>query len=59
MDIAFSGFHRIDDGKIAETWVTWHNLATLTELGLWTPPALEEIEIIEQIFIFSAIGSVG
>jgi len=47
MDIAFSGFHRIEDGKIAETWVTWDNLAALSQLGLWAPPALEEIEVVE------------
>lgn len=47
MDIAFSGFHRIENGKIVETWVTWDNLAALTQLGLWAPPALEEIEVVE------------
>ena len=47
MEIAFSGFHRIEEGKIAETWVTWDNLAGLTQLGLWPPPEFEELEIVE------------
>lgn len=47
MEIDFAGFHRIEDGKIAETWVTWDNIAALTQLELWPPPALEEIEIVD------------
>jgi steroid delta-isomerase-like uncharacterized protein len=47
MEIAFAGIHRIEDGKIAETWVIWDNLAALTQLGLWPPPELEEIEIVD------------
>lgn len=39
MDCEFAGFHRIEDGKIAETWVTWDNLAVLQQLGLFPPPA--------------------
>ena len=42
MEIEFSGFHRIEDGKIAETWVTWDNLSGLTQLGLFPPEAPEE-----------------
>jgi predicted ester cyclase len=34
----FAGYHRIIDGKIAETWVTWDNLAALAQLGLFPPP---------------------
>jgi predicted ester cyclase len=26
-------FHRIDDGRIAETWIGWDNLAAMTQLG--------------------------
>lgn len=29
---------RIENGKIAETWVGWDNLAVLTQLGLFPPP---------------------
>ena len=29
---------RIANGKIAETWVGWDNLALLSQLGLWPPP---------------------
>lgn len=28
------GVHRIEDGKIAETWVTWDNLSMFQQLGL-------------------------
>jgi predicted ester cyclase len=41
MELDFSGMHRIADGKIVETWVTWDNLTALTQLGLY-PPAQEE-----------------
>lgn len=34
----FAGYHRIADGKITETWVTWDNLATLIQLGHFPPP---------------------
>lgn len=47
MEIDFAGIHRIEDGKIAETWVTWDNLTALTQLGLWPPPEFEEIEIVD------------
>ncbi len=28
---------RIEDGKFAETWITWDNLAVLSQLGLLPP----------------------
>lgn len=28
------GVHRISDGKIVETWVTWDNLSAFQQLGL-------------------------
>ena len=31
-------FHRIEDGKIAETWIGWDNLAAMAQLGV-LPPA--------------------
>jgi len=37
MELEFGGVHRIEDGKIAETWVTWDNMAGLTQLGLFPP----------------------
>ena len=31
--------HRFEEGKIAETWVSWDNVAMLTQLGFFpTPP---------------------
>jgi predicted ester cyclase len=41
MDVDFGGIHRIVDGKIAETWVTWDNLNGLAQLGHY-PPVPEE-----------------
>ncbi len=37
-----SGFHRLQNGKIVETWVTWDNLTTLKQLGLFPPPPAEK-----------------
>jgi len=42
MSLECAGFHRMVDGKIAETWVTWDNLAALTQLGLFPPPTAGE-----------------
>jgi steroid delta-isomerase-like uncharacterized protein len=39
MRIDFSAFLRIEQGKIAELWVTWDNLSGLTQLGHLPPPA--------------------
>ena len=36
-----AGFHRLEEGKIVETWVTWDNVAVLSQLGLF-PPAPPE-----------------
>ncbi|NOX84477.1 MAG: ester cyclase [Chlorobi bacterium] len=32
------GMFRIENGKIAELWVTWDNLSGLMQLGLFPPP---------------------
>lgn len=40
MTLEISGVHRIENGKIAETWLTWDNLAALTQLGHFPPPSL-------------------
>ncbi len=29
--------HRIEEGKIAETWISWDNVAMLTQLGFFPP----------------------
>jgi len=39
MQVEFFGIFRIENGRIAELWVTWDNLAALTQLGYWPPPA--------------------
>jgi len=41
MRVDFSAFLRVEDGKIAEMWVTWDNMAVLAQLGhLPAPPGL-------------------
>jgi len=30
--------HRFENGKIAETWVSWDNVAMLSQLGFFPPP---------------------
>jgi steroid delta-isomerase-like uncharacterized protein len=34
--------HRIEDGKIAETWVSWDNVAMLSQLGFFPLPQAEQ-----------------
>jgi steroid delta-isomerase-like uncharacterized protein len=36
--------HRIESGKVAETWISWDNVAMLTQLGHFPPPAAEQIQ---------------
>ncbi len=36
--VTIIGIHRIEKGKIAETWVTWDNVAWLTQLGHFPSP---------------------
>ncbi len=38
MDCKVVGIHRFENGKIAESWVTWDNMATLAQLGLLPKP---------------------
>ena len=37
-----AGFHRLEQGKIVETWVTWDNVAVLSQLGLFPPVPAKE-----------------
>jgi predicted ester cyclase len=37
MTVDFAGVFRVEDDKLAELWVTWDNLAGLTQLGHWPP----------------------
>lgn len=34
----FLSIFRVEDGRLAELWVEWDNLAMLTQLGLFPPP---------------------
>jgi steroid delta-isomerase-like uncharacterized protein len=38
VDGPFLAIFRIDDGRIAEMWVEWDNVAMLKQLGLFPPP---------------------
>jgi steroid delta-isomerase-like uncharacterized protein len=42
MQLDVGGVFRIGDGKLAELWVTWDNLAALTQLGHFPPPSAGE-----------------
>ena len=44
LELDFAGMHRIDDGKIVETWVIWDNLTGLTQLGFYPPETVEVVE---------------
>jgi predicted ester cyclase len=39
VNVPFLGMLRMENGKIAEMWVEWDNVAILTQLGLFPPPA--------------------
>ena len=41
MTLEFAGVHRFENGVIAETWLTWDNLAALIQLGHYPPPSLD------------------
>jgi len=44
-ELDVSGIHRLENGKIVETWVTWDNLAFLSQLGYFPPkPSTPENE---------------
>jgi len=34
--------HRLDNGKIVETWVSWDNVSFLSQLGFLPPPSADE-----------------
>ena len=40
-NLDFSGVHRLKNGKVVETWVTWDNITILTQLGLFPPKPME------------------
>ena len=37
--VTFMTIFRIEEGRIAEIWVEWDNIAMLSQLGLFPPPA--------------------
>jgi len=39
-ELEFSGIHRLENGKIVETWITWDNIAFLSQLGHFPPPTI-------------------
>jgi predicted ester cyclase len=38
----FLSLFRLEEGKIAELWVEWDNLAMLKQLGHFPPPTISE-----------------
>jgi predicted ester cyclase len=42
-ELDFSGVHRLENGKVVETWVTWDNITILSQLGHF-PPATNNFE---------------
>jgi len=42
MQIDVGGVFRIRDGRLAELWVIWNNLATLAQLGHFPPPPMTQ-----------------
>ncbi len=42
-ELDFAGVHRLENGKIVETWITWDNITILGQLGHF-PPAQVEIQ---------------
>jgi steroid delta-isomerase-like uncharacterized protein len=42
MQLDFAAFLRVHDGKIAEMWVTWDNMAALAQLG-HLPPSQSQV----------------
>ena len=40
-DLDFAGVHRLENGKVVETWVTWDNIAILSQLGHFPPKPQE------------------
>jgi predicted ester cyclase len=37
MTIVIIGMHRFENGRVAETWTAWDNVAALSQLGLFPP----------------------
>jgi steroid delta-isomerase-like uncharacterized protein len=44
MELDIAGMHRVAEGKIVESWMTWDNLTGLMQVGLFPPEASETIE---------------
>ena len=40
-NLDFSGVHRVENGKVVETWVTWDNVTILSQLGLFPPKTVK------------------
>jgi predicted ester cyclase len=36
-ELDFAGVHRLENGKVVETWVTWDNITILSQLGHFPP----------------------
>jgi predicted ester cyclase len=38
ISLEFAGVHRVENGKLVETWLTWDNMSALAQLGHFPPP---------------------
>jgi predicted ester cyclase len=44
MELDLGGIHRVAEGKIVESWLTWDNLTGLMQVGLFPPEESETSE---------------
>lgn len=40
-ELQFSGIHKLQDGKITESWITWDNIDILSQLGHFPPAQMD------------------
>ena len=43
-ELDFSGVHRLENGKVVETWVTWDNITILSQPGHFPPAPNNTLE---------------
>jgi predicted ester cyclase len=38
ISLEFAGVHRVENGKLVETWLTWDTMSALAQSGYFPPP---------------------